>query len=112
MDSNQVDQLLLTYASKIPAESYPMLREKLLNCENMTTASFAFAQLKDPTTALILSILIGELGIDRFYVGDIGIGIGKLITFGACGIWWFIDLFLIMAATRRKNLETLMLQLR
>jgi len=48
--------------------------------------------------ALILSILVGSLGVDRFYMGYIGTGILKLITFGGLGIWWLIDL--IMIATK------------
>lgn len=51
--------------------------------------------MKSKTTALILSILLGELGIDRFYLGYTGLGILKLITGGGFGIWWLVDLILI-----------------
>ena len=44
---------------------------------------------------LLLSILFGSLGVDRFYMGYIGTGILKLITMGGFGIWWLIDLILI-----------------
>ena len=43
--------------------------------------------------------------------GLIGVGIGKLLTTCCCGlglVWWFVDLFLIMDATRKKNLDKLM----
>ena len=50
---------------------------------------------KSWTTALILSILLGGLGIDRFYLGYTGLGILKLITGGGFGIWWLIDLIMI-----------------
>ena len=63
----------------------------------------------NPILTIILSVLFGELGIDRFIIGDIGLGIGKLLTGGGCGIWWLIDLFLIMDATKKKNLEKLMM---
>ena len=46
---------------------------------------------KNFTTALILSGLLGGLGIDRFYLGCVGTGILKLITFGGLGIWALID---------------------
>jgi TM2 domain-containing membrane protein YozV len=47
-------------------------------------------------TLLLLSIFLGELGVDRFYVGKIGTGILKLLTLGAGGIWWLIDIILIV----------------
>jgi len=39
----------------------------------------------------VLSWSIGYFGADRFYKGDIGLGILKLITFGGVGIWWLVD---------------------
>ena len=51
--------------------------------------------MKSKVVALILSIFLGELGIDRFYLGYIGTGILTLITCGGFGIWWLIDLIMI-----------------
>ena len=48
------------------------------------------------TTTLILSIFLGGLGIDRFYLGYTLLGILKLITGGFFGIWWIIDIVLIL----------------
>lgn len=39
----------------------------------------------------ILSWCVGFLGADRFYKGDIGLGVVKLITLGAFGLWWIYD---------------------
>lgn len=55
---------------------------------------------------LLLSIFVGGLGIDRFYLGHIGLGVGKLLvtllSLGTVGwIWWIVDLILI--ATRKIN---------
>ena len=60
---------------------------------------------KDPNVALVLSIMGGTIGLDRFYIGDIGLGIAKLLTLGGLFIWTIIDLFLIMDAARAKNGE-------
>lgn len=64
---------------------------------------------KNPTTVLLLSIFIGYFGIDRIYVGDVGLGVLKMLTCGGIGIWWLIDLFLITDVTKRKNLEMLVM---
>jgi len=50
---------------------------------------------KDWLTALLLSLFLGGLGIDRFYLGYTGLGVLKLLTGGGCGIWWLIDLILV-----------------
>lgn len=51
--------------------------------------------MKSKTTTLILAILLGGLGVDRFYVGKTGTGILKLLTGGGLGLWWLIDIILI-----------------
>lgn len=53
--------------------------------------------MKSKTTTIILSLLLGQLGIDRFYLGYTGLGVIKLLTIGGFGIWWVIDL--VMACT-------------
>lgn len=48
--------------------------------------------MKDKTTALILSALLGGLGVDRFYLGYTGMGVLKLLTGGVFGVMWIIDI--------------------
>ena len=51
--------------------------------------------------ALILSIFVGYLGIDRMYLGKVWTGLLKLITAGGLGLWWLIDILLIAFASMR-----------
>ncbi len=104
MEIQQADQLLMTYSQKFPPECFSSIKEKLLEVEYQP-AMLALSQMKDPLVMLIISIFGGGLGIDRFLIGDTGLGIGKLITCGGCGIWALIDCFLIMDATRQKNAQ-------
>lgn len=61
---------------------------------------------KSQTTALILSILFGWCGVDRFYLGYVGLGFLKLITAGGFGIWWVIDIILIACGSLTENQPT------
>jgi len=108
MEKSQVNQLLAIHGNKLPFESIEMVKKKLLTMD-YDIASIRMAQFKDPMTSLILSILVGSLGVDRFYLGDIGLGVGKLITCGGAYIWWLIDIFLIQDVTKRKNFELLIM---
>ena len=62
------------------------------------------SQKKDPTIALILSVVLGYLGVDRFYTADYLLGAAKLVTCGGFFIWWVVDLFLIVDAANTRNL--------
>ena len=82
-----------------------VLKKALTDHEKIQFDTQFASNRKDPRNALVLSVLLGGLGIDRFYIGDIGLGIGKLLTFGGLGIWMVIDWFFIRKATRRKNYD-------
>lgn len=51
----------------------------------------------------ILSLLLGGLGVDRFYLGKVGTGIAKLLTLGGFGIWSIIDLIIILTGNMRDK---------
>lgn len=59
------------------------------------------ASPKSRTVALILCLLLGGLGIHRFYVGKIGTGILMIVTLGGLGIWVLIDLIMIIVGSFR-----------
>jgi TM2 domain-containing membrane protein YozV len=56
------------------------------------TTPYAMISQKDKGT-LILLACFGNFGLDRFYRGQTGLGIAKLLTMGGCGIWSLVDLF-------------------
>jgi hypothetical protein len=61
---------------------------------------------RNKTTALLLSFFVGGLGVDRFYLGYVGLGILKLLTLGLLGIWTLID-FILIAMGKMKDKDGL-----
>lgn len=56
---------------------------------------------KSYLVAALLAWFLGFLGIDRFYLGYIGLGVIKLLTCGGCGIWQLLDFILIIVGVMR-----------
>jgi len=53
---------------------------------------------------LLMSIFFGQLGVDRFILGHIGLGILKLVTLGGFGVWWIVDVILIASKHQFKDI--------
>ncbi len=51
----------------------------------------------------LLAWFLGNLGIDRFYLGKTGTGILKLVTLGGCSIWSAVDLILVLAGQAKDS---------
>ncbi len=98
---------ILTNAKFFESHQIPQIREQLLNLDDAKWLMIQTIPFKDPLTSLVISLFAGVYGVDRFYIGDIGIGIVKLITCGGFGIWTIVDWFLIQTATRNKNFESI-----
>lgn len=107
MESQKVDMFIMTNSKFFESHQVPVIRERLLALDDSKWGIIQTIQFKDPTTSLIVSLLGGVLGIDRFIIGDVGLGVGKLLTCGGFYIWAIIDWFLIQGATREKNMQKL-----
>jgi TM2 domain-containing membrane protein YozV len=107
MEAAKVDMFIMSNSKFFESHHLIHIRERLLDLDDSKWINVQMLQFKDPTVSLIVSLLAGGLGVDRFLIGDTGMGIGKLITCGGFGIWAIIDWFMIMGATREKNMEKL-----
>lgn len=108
MDNSKVDLFVSTMNEKFASEKMMVIRERLMS---MDDSKFAFIQslnYKNPTTLLIVSLFLGSLGIDRFMLGQGGLGFLKLITCGGAGIWTIIDWFTVMDNTKEYNFKLFM----
>ena len=103
MEKQKIDLFLTTNAQYFDATDIPLIRQKMENASDDMYLSLQATELKNPTTITIISIFLGGLGIDRFMIGDIGMGVLKLLTLGLCGILTIIDWFTIGKKAKKVN---------
>lgn len=108
LDQQKIDMYILTNQKYFPAEKIMYLKDKLRTMDDEKFSLISTIDLKDPTTLLLVSIFLGSLGIDRFMIGDTGMGILKLLTCGCCGILTLIDWFTISKKVKEVNFNKLM----
>lgn len=105
MDSKKVDMFIMSNGKFFEIHQINTIKDRLNEVDDSKWAMLSTAQFKDPTTTLIVSLLVGAFGIDRFMIGDTGLGVGKLLTCGGMGLWTIIDWFMIQKATREANMK-------
>ena len=111
MEQQRVDMFVMTNQKYLPAEKMMILKERLTALDDDKFTLISSVEMKDPTTILLVSLFLGYLGIDRFMMGDTGLGILKLCTFGVCGVMTIVDWFLVMGKTKENNFNNLMMHL-
>ena len=108
MEEQKVDMFLMSHAKHFESHHISEIRESILKLDDSKLLELQSLPIKDPTTMLLVSLFGGAFGIDRFMIGDTGLGVGKLLTCGGFGIWSVVDWFMIMGKTREKNYKKLL----
>ena len=80
MEQNKVNSFLLANKDNLPSDKIVYIKEKLNKADESSYDAVMAVKMKNPVVALILSILLGYIGIDRFYAGDILKGLLKNIS--------------------------------
>jgi pSer/pThr/pTyr-binding forkhead associated (FHA) protein len=104
---SKVDMFMMSNGKFFESHQLGMIRERLSTLDESKWALVSNIQFKNSNTILIISILVGSLGIDRFMIGDTALGLGKLLTCGGFYVWTIIDWFMIQKATKERNLQKL-----
>lgn len=105
----RVESYLNFYGKYFPKELIPKLRNSMMKLSEEDLKAVEDHVITNPTMIFIVSFFLGGLGIDRFMLGDIGLGFLKLITGGGAGIWWLIDLFKMPKRVKFENMAALYL---
>ena len=111
MTQDRIDMYVMTNQKYLPAEKIVFIKQKLMEADESKFQLISAVEFKDPTTILLVSIFLGTLGIDRFMLGETGMGILKLLTAGCCGILTIIDWFSVQKKAKDLNYNNLMLVL-
>ena len=105
MSVTHTDLFLANKAKFFPEQSLGSIREILDTLEDQDLYMLNSLNLKDPVIFLVISIVAGTLGIDRFLIGDTAMGVLKLLTGGLCGILTIYDWFIISDRVKQQNLQ-------
>ena len=107
-EQQKIDLFMMTNQKFFPEEKMVYLKDKLRTLDDEKFSLVSTMEFKDPTTLLLISIFVGGLGIDRFMLGDTGMGVLKLLTGGCCGVLAIIDWFTISKKAKETNFNKLM----
>ncbi len=111
MENQKVQMYLMSNKKYFPAEKMMFLKQALDGAADDKFDLLSAVELKDPTTNLLISLFLGSWGVDRFLLGDTGMGILKLLTGGCCGILTIIDWFTICNRVKEENFKKVLLAL-
>lgn len=100
MTQEKLDMYLMTNQKYLPADKAVFLKETLKKIDDSKFTMVSAVEFKDPTTLLLVSIFLGALGIDRFTLGDTGMGILKLLTGAVCAVFWPLSTGLLFKKAR------------
>lgn len=111
MDAQKVDMFIMSNQKYLPAEKVVFLKQKLMEADDNKFLLASSIEFKDPTTLLLVSLFLGTLGVDRFMLGETGVGVLKLLTGGCCGVLTIIDWFSVQKKAKELNYNNLMMVL-
>ncbi len=108
MDAQKVDMYLMSHSKYYESHNIAVIRDMMLRADDNKLMAVMAVNLKDPTAMVIYSVVVGVLGIDRFMLGDVGLGVLKLLTCGGLYIWFIVDWFMVVNRAKEINYENLM----
>lgn len=109
MKQDQIDMYIMTNQKYLPADKIVFIKQKMQEVDDEKFSLISALEYKDPRTILLVSIFVGSLGIDRFMLGDTGMGILKLLTMGLCGVLTIVDWFTVQKKAKDVNFQNLMM---
>lgn len=105
MTNEKIDLFIANHSKDFEMTQVPQIKSILEKIPDEKASIILGMDVKSPTTILIVSLLVGGFGVDRFMLGQVGLGVLKLLTMGGFGIWTIVDWCTAMKRTRQHNFE-------
>ena len=104
MTETKIKEVMEILKNKIPEEKYILVKNRLQTANDEVADVLLTQNYHNWVVILLLSIFLGGIGVDRFVIGDIGLGIAKLlINWLTFGLWSLIDIFFCYKKAKEKN---------
>jgi hypothetical protein len=100
---DEIQKYFSRYHSYFPLVAWDDITEYMQNINDNDFDLFLTFSFKDPFKMFWTAFPLGIFGIDRFLLGDTGLGILKLLTLGQFFIGFTIDCFTIIDRTKNFN---------
>lgn len=108
MEKEKVNQFMMINGKNFPEMMYQSIKSVLEGADENKETLLMSTDWKSPTVGFLFAFFLGGFGVDRFWLGDTGLGVVKLLTCGGLGIWSLIDLFTVFGRTKQANYKKLM----
>lgn len=108
MEKEKIDQFVMINGKCFPEMMLNEVKKKLESLDESKESLLMATEWKNPTIAFLFAFFLGGFGADRFWLGQTGLGVVKLITCAGAGIWGLVDLFTVMNRAKMYNYNKLM----
>jgi TM2 domain-containing membrane protein YozV len=94
-----------TISNKFSEDKLMIVRSQINKMTEEQLMTVQSIEYKSPLVTFLMAFFLGALGVDRFMLGQIGLGILKILTFQGLFIWGIIDWFTSFGRTKDYNFK-------
>lgn len=106
MRPDRADQLFFQFKESVPSDRTAMLADMLHRADDRCYGELCATSMHNPLIIVLISVFLGGLGVDRFMLGDIGMGVAKLLLgWLTLGIWPLIDIYFCYKRALDLNMQ-------
>lgn len=109
MEKAKIDQFIMINGKNFPEMMIPQIKKELETLDEDKESMLMATEWKSPAVTFLLAFFLGWIGADRFWLGQTGTGVAKLLTCGGCIIWNIIDWCTAFSRTKNYNYNRFMM---